>query len=78
MHLSYHKEQEQIREPLTVNFGRPEFSCLNAIVKEQVNLAECAVLGLRKAEPAPDVAEKVGAGVEEAGFGTPIPGYGKG
>jgi len=57
-----------------VNFGRPEFSCMNAIVKEQVNLAECAVLGLRKAEPAPDIAEKVGAGVEEAGFGAPVPG----
>jgi hypothetical protein len=46
----------------------------NFIIKEQINLAKRAVLGLGKAEPAPNVAEKVCASVKEPGFGTPIPG----
>lgn len=59
---------------LTVNLSILELSRRNAIIKEQVNLAEGAVLGLGKAEPAPDIAEKVCAGVKEAGFGSPVPG----
>jgi len=57
-----------------VNLGILELPRRNVIIKEQVNLAKCAVLGLGKAEPAPTVAEKVCASVEEPGFGSPIPG----
>ena len=45
------------------------------VIKQQVNFAKCAILGLRKAEPTPDVTKKVRTSVEEAGFGTPVPGY---
>lgn len=51
-----------------------ELSRRNVIIKEQVNFAKRAVLGLGKAEPTPNVAEKVGAGVKEGGFGSPVPG----
>jgi hypothetical protein len=43
------------------------------IIKEHVNLAKRAIFGLRKAKPAPNVAEKVGAGIKETSFGSPIP-----
>lgn len=59
---------------LTINFGRLELSRWNEAVKEQVNLAECAVFRLRHPEPAPNVAQEVGARVEQTGFGSPIPG----
>lgn len=61
-------------ERLTVNLGILELSRRNVIIKEQVNLAKRAVLGLGKAVPAPNIAEKVGACVKEPGFGSPIPG----
>jgi hypothetical protein len=43
------------------------------IIKEHVNLAKRAIFGLRKAKPAPNVAEKVGASIKETSFGSPIP-----
>jgi hypothetical protein len=46
---------------------------VNVIIEEHVNLAKGAILGLRKAEPAPNVAEKVGASIKETSFGSPIP-----
>jgi hypothetical protein len=45
------------------------------VIEQQVDLAECAVLGLRKAEPTPDEAEQIRTCVEEAGFGAPVPCY---
>jgi hypothetical protein len=71
---SFLPREAKAQERLTVNFGIFEHSRWNVIIKQQVNLAECAVLGLGKAEPAPDVAKKVGAGVKETSFGSPIPG----
>ena len=41
--------------------------------EEQINLAETAIFGFWKAEPAPDVTEQICAGIEETGFGTPVP-----
>ena len=46
---------------------------MNMIIKKHVNLAKGAILRLRQAEPAPNVAEKVGASIKEASFGSPIP-----
>ena len=45
------------------------------VIEQQVDFAERAVLGLRKAEPTPDEAEQIRACVEEAGFGAPVPCY---
>ena len=45
------------------------------MVEEQVNLAKCAILGLRKSKVAPNIAEEVGASVEETRLGSPVPGY---
>ena len=47
---------------------------MNVIIKEHVNLAKRAILGLGKAEPAPKVAEKVRASIKETSFSSPIPG----
>ena len=60
---------------LTVNSGILELPRRNLVVKQQVNLAKSAVFRLREAEPAPNVAEKIGPGVEQTGFGSPIPSY---
>jgi hypothetical protein len=49
---------------LTIHLGVLEPPCRNLVIEEQVNLAESAVLGLGQAEPAPDIAEQVGAGIE--------------
>jgi hypothetical protein len=51
-----------------------ELPSRDVVVEEQVDLAKCAVFGLRKPEPAPDEAKKVGASVEETSFGSPVPG----
>ena len=51
-----------------------EFSSKDAVVEKQVDLTKSAVFGLRKAEPAPNKAEKVCTSIEETGFSTPIPG----
>jgi len=56
-----------------VDLGILELSRVNVIIKEHVNLSKRAILGLRKAEPAPKVAEEVGAGIKETSFGSPIP-----
>jgi hypothetical protein len=47
------------------------------IIEKHVNLAKSAILRFRKAEPAPQVTEKVGAGIKETSFGSPIPGLPK-
>jgi hypothetical protein len=44
------------------------------VIEEQVNLTKRAVFGLRKTEPAPDVAEEVCSSIEETSFGSPVPG----
>jgi hypothetical protein len=59
---------------LTVNFSVLKFSGWDMVVEHKVDLAEAAVLGFGKTEPAPDIAEEVGTGVEEACFGSPVPG----
>jgi hypothetical protein len=41
--------------------------------KKQIYLAETAIFCFWQAEPAPDVAKQIRAGVEETGFCTPIP-----
>lgn len=56
-----------------VDLGVLELSRRNMIIKEHVNLAKRAIFGLRKAEPAPNVAEKVGASIKQTRFGSPIP-----
>lgn len=60
---------------LTVYFSILKLSCWNFIIKEQVNLAKGAVLGLGKAEPTPDIAEEIGSGIKESGFCAPVPCY---
>lgn len=76
---SFSQESDATGEDgLTIDFGILEFPRGNVVVEQQIDLAECAVLGLGKAEPAPDVAEKVCASVEKASLGSPIPGYHKG
>jgi hypothetical protein len=60
---------------LTINFSILELSCGNLIIKEQVDFTKGAILGLGQAEPTPDIAEKVGSGVKESGFSSPVPGY---
>ena len=51
-----------------------ELPSRDVVVEEQVDLAKCAVFRLREAEPAPNEAKKVGAGIEETSFGSPVPG----
>lgn len=57
-----------------INLGVFEHARRDLVIEEQVDLAKAAVFGLRETEPAPDVAEEVGSGVEEAGLGSPVPG----
>lgn len=58
---------------LTFNSGSLELACGHMISKEQVDFAKGAILGLRQAEPAPYIAEEVGACIEESGLGAPVP-----
>jgi hypothetical protein len=44
------------------------------VIEHQINLSKGAGLCLGQAEPAPDVTQKVGAGIEQAGFSAPVPG----
>ena len=60
---------------LTINFRILELSRRDLVIEEQVDLTERSVLGFWEAVPAPDVAEQIRAGVEETGFGSPVPGY---
>ena len=60
---------------LTVNFGVLELPRWHTMIKQQVNLAESAIFRLRQSEPAPDVAQKVRASVEQCSLRSPIPGY---
>jgi hypothetical protein len=46
----------------------------NTVIEQHVELAKSAVLAFWEAEPAPNVAQKVGSGVEQSSFGTPVPG----
>lgn len=64
-----------MKKRLTINFGVLELSRWNAVVKEQINLTKSAVFGLRKAEPAPNIAQQVRASVKEARLGSPVPSY---
>lgn len=41
--------------------------------EQDIDLSEAAVFGLWQTEPAPNVAEKVGASIEETGFRAPVP-----
>jgi hypothetical protein len=66
--------RKQVREQLTINSSMFELPSRDVVVEEQVDLAKCAVFRLREAEPAPDEAKKVGAGIEETSFGSPVPG----
>lgn len=67
-----------VEKKLTINFGILELPRGNVVVEQQIDLTKCAVLGLGKAEPAPDVAEKICACIEKTSFGSPIPGYHQG
>lgn len=52
-----------------------EFPGEDVIVKHKVDFAKSTVFRLGQAEPAPDIAEQIGAGVEKTGFGAPVPSY---
>lgn len=52
-----------------------ELSRRNVVVEHEVNLAKVPILGLRQAEPAPQIAEQICAGVKEACLGAPVPCY---
>ena len=58
---------------LTVDDCGLELPCRHVIVEHDINLSERAILGLWQTEPAPDVAQQVRSGIEETGFGTPVP-----
>jgi len=60
-------------DQLTVGLCGPELSSWDFVFEQQINFAETAIFCLWQAEPAPDVAEQICAGVEETGFGTPVP-----
>lgn len=60
--------------PHTVNLCILELPRWDLVLKHQVDFAKGTILGLRKAEPAPNIAEKIGPGIEEACFGAPVPG----
>lgn len=47
------------------------------IGEEQIDFAKSAVFGLWQPEPAPKIAEEVSAGIEERGFGSPVPSFTK-
>lgn len=56
--------RSRVDASLTVNLGVLELSSRNLVIEKHVDLAKGAILGLGKAEPAPDVAQKVSACVE--------------
>lgn len=58
-----------------VHCGILELACGDVVVEHQINLSKGAAFRLRQAKPAPDVAQKVGAGIEQTSFGAPIPGW---
>jgi hypothetical protein len=58
---------------LTVDFGSLEFAGGDAVLEQQVQLAEGAVLGLGETEIAPYVAKQVRSSIEQARFCTPVP-----
>jgi hypothetical protein len=62
-----------IVDQLTVSFCSLELSCRDLVFEQQVNLAETTIFSFWQAEPAPDVAKQIRAGVKETGFGAPIP-----
>lgn len=62
-----------VDQRLTFNSGSLELARRHMISKEQIDFAKGAILGLRKAEPAPQIAEEVGASIEESGLGAPVP-----
>ncbi len=61
-------------EQLTVDFGALEFPGVDVVLEKKINLAEGAVLGLGQSIPAPNIAQEIGTGVEQARFRSPIPG----
>lgn len=63
----------RLEDILTVDLGSPKLSSRNTVVKQYVNFTECAILGLRQTEPAPDVAEEIRAGIEEGRLCSPVP-----
>jgi hypothetical protein len=66
-------EIDEGEQKLTVDFCVLEFPGGNTVLKHNVDFGKGAVFGLGKTEPTPYVAEEVGARVEEAGFGAPVP-----
>lgn len=52
-----------------------ELSGGDAVLEQDLEFAERPVLGLGEAEPAPDIAQQVGARVEESSLGAPAPSY---
>ena len=55
-----------IRERLTVHCSGSELSCGDPVVEQSIDLAKVPTLGLRKPKPAPYVAKKICAGIEES------------
>lgn len=62
-------------EQLTVYFGASKLSRMYVIFEKKVNLAERAILGLRKSIPAPYIAQKIGARIKESRFCSPVPSW---
>lgn len=56
-----------------IHSGVLELACGDMVIEHQVNLSKGATLRLGQAKPAPDVAQKIGSGIEKTGFSTPIP-----
>lgn len=60
---------------LTIDRSILELPGVHLVLKQQINLPEAAILGLRQPEPTPDIARQIRAGVEESGLGAPVPTY---
>jgi hypothetical protein len=57
-----------------VNGCADELARVDVVIEQQVNLAKGKPLCLWQTEPAPYIAEQVGAGIEQTSFGSPVPG----
>lgn len=62
---------------LTFDSGSLELAGGHIISEEQIDFTKGAVLSFWQSEPAPEIAEEVGSGVEEDSFGTPVPSWEK-
>lgn len=62
-------------EKLTFDSGSLELARRHVVSEKQIDFTKGSVLSLWEPEPAPNIAEQISAGVEEASFGAPVPSW---